>query len=55
MSAMPNCERDALVCPAILWAEAEIKRLRGWLEWMAVDNTDAQAALRGEPVRTVDG
>jgi hypothetical protein len=24
----PSCDHDRLVCPAILWAEAEIKELR---------------------------
>ena len=27
----------------------EIIRLRGWLEWLAVDDPDAQHALEGEP------
>lgn len=26
--SMPSCNRSALVCPAIRWAEAEIERLR---------------------------
>lgn len=33
---------------------AEIDRLRAWLRWIAVDDTDAQAALRGEPPRGGD-
>lgn len=34
-------------------ALAEIKRLRGWLGWMAVDDTDAQKALNGDPAPVV--
>jgi hypothetical protein len=34
--------------------EAEIARLMAWLEWMSVDDTDAQAALRGDPAPTAD-
>lgn len=33
--------------------EAENERLRGWLRWISVDDTDAQAALRGEPAKGV--
>lgn len=32
----------------------EIARLRSWLKWMSVDDTDAQRAMAGEPAPTVD-
>lgn len=51
---MPNCERNKLVCPHAQWADAEIERLVGILQYIIANDKDGTGFGPGEWSRFVE-